>query len=435
MPWKAFQCSDQNLAQWSNQKFTAQILGEERDAVPIDCVQNCAARLYTARDILRKSYAGMTDGERGAHADWFFAAAMARENLLLLGPPGVAKSEMTVLFFELLSLQTPVVSDELFPSSAPGSENASARRQAWLKREEMERKTQKYFHYLLGRFTQPEELFGPIDISLLREGILVRINHGLMTGAGVRAAFLDEIFKASSSILNMLLTIALERRHFNWGGMEPSDLMILIGASNEMPGGLSTGMGGAGAGAEDFQTLHAFIDRFPIRLYIQAASGGSHDNPQESDLGRATEMAIKRNAVEFTTGNKFEPRKPSCINDMLLLGRACMQQLNGTDDAAHGLFEPRSLTKFNAAFMQKAVNLQQRGTAASEGRVTWTISPRKLKAIYKIALAHALVQSEEFRAQRTRHVVLDPHRDLRALELIWDSRMAVGELSTQIQAT
>ncbi|SRR5579875_737633 len=64
-----------------------------------------------------------------------------------------------------------------------------------------------YFYYLLTRFTEPDEIIGPLDISKLREGVYERIIKNKLPDSDI--VFLDEIFKASSAIRNILLDIIL----------------------------------------------------------------------------------------------------------------------------------------------------------------------------------------------------------------------------------
>lgn len=137
---------------------------------------------------------------------------VARENLFLLGPPGTAKSAIVRLLSECLE----------------GGRN---------------------FEYLLTRFTEPNELFGPFDIRKLKEGELVTNTEGMLPEASL--VFLDEIFNANSAILNSLL-LALNEKLFR-RGKETRKLpaLMFVGASNLLP--------------ED-EALNALLDRFLLRV-------------------------------------------------------------------------------------------------------------------------------------------------------------------------
>lgn len=137
---------------------------------------------------------------------------VARENVFLLGPPGTAKSAL------VRQLST-CISDG------------------------------KNFEYLLTRFTEPNEIFGPFDIRKLKEGELVTNTDGMMPEASL--VFLDEIFNANSAILNSLL-MALNEKIFR-RGKETLHLpaLMFVGASNVLP--------------ED-EALNALLDRFLIRV-------------------------------------------------------------------------------------------------------------------------------------------------------------------------
>src|SRR4051794_34198880 len=124
--------------------------------------------------------------------------AVAQEPLLLVGPPGTAKSDLVIKFKDALGL---VETD--------------------------------YFEYMLTRFTEPSEVLGPIDINLLREGRYVRRERGKLPTA--RLIFLDEIFKSNSAILNSLLTIINEKKFYQDGVPQPVRLKILFAATNEIP--------------------------------------------------------------------------------------------------------------------------------------------------------------------------------------------------------
>jgi MoxR-like ATPase len=130
--------------------------------------------------------------------DLMVVAAVAQEPLLLVGPPGTAKSDLVLKFKDALG-----IADE------------------------------DYFEYMLTRFTEPSEIIGPIDINQLREGRYIRREQGKLPTA--RLAFLDEIFKSNSAILNILLTIINEKKFYQDGVPQPVRLRVLFAATNEVP--------------------------------------------------------------------------------------------------------------------------------------------------------------------------------------------------------
>jgi MoxR-like ATPase len=130
--------------------------------------------------------------------DLMMVAAVAQEPLLLVGQPGTAKSDLVLKFKDALG-----ISDE------------------------------DYFEYMLTRFTEPSEIVGPIDINLLREGRYVRREQGKLPTA--KLAFLDEIFKSNSAILNILLTIINEKKFYQDGAPQPVNLRVMFAATNEVP--------------------------------------------------------------------------------------------------------------------------------------------------------------------------------------------------------
>src|SRR3990167_8562003 len=103
------------------------------------------------------------------------------------------------------------------------------------------------------RFTKPEEVFGPPSLPDLKAGKYAFIKEGTIRESQI--AFLDEIFKANSAILNSLLKIVNERVFFNGNcGAETVPLMSLIGASNELPQG---------------EDLGALFDRFMAKYMVK----------------------------------------------------------------------------------------------------------------------------------------------------------------------
>jgi MoxR-like ATPase len=130
--------------------------------------------------------------------DLMLTAAVAQEPLLLVGPPGTAKSDLVLKFKDALGI---------------GDDD--------------------YFEYMLTRFTEPSEIIGPIDINQLRDGRYIRREQGKLPTA--QLAFLDEIFKSNSAILNILLTIINERKFYQDGVPQPVRLRVLFAATNELP--------------------------------------------------------------------------------------------------------------------------------------------------------------------------------------------------------
>jgi MoxR-like ATPase len=130
--------------------------------------------------------------------DLMVIAAVAQEPLLLVGPPGTAKSDLVLKFKDALGL-------------AEGD----------------------YFEYMLTRFTEPSEIIGAIDIKELRDGRYIRKKDGKLPTATL--VFLDEIFKSNSAILNILLTIINEKKFYQEGKPEAVPLRVLFAATNEIP--------------------------------------------------------------------------------------------------------------------------------------------------------------------------------------------------------
>src|SRR6516164_7847548 len=141
-------------------------LGIPREDWAFDELQEEAEGLRKRINSFRKSL-GRFFVKKQDLIDLMVVAAIAQEPLLLIGPPGTAKSDLVLKFKDALGL---------------GEED--------------------YFEYMLTRFTEPSEIIGPIDIGKLREGRYIRREQGKLPTA--RLAFLDEIFKSNSAILNIL---------------------------------------------------------------------------------------------------------------------------------------------------------------------------------------------------------------------------------------
>jgi MoxR-like ATPase len=138
-------------------------------------------------------------------------SALAGEHLVLIGPPGTAKSALIRAFAQLLDA--------------------------------------RYFEYLLTRFTEPNELFGPVDMQAFREGEYRRRTERMLPEAEV--VFLDEVFKANSAILNSLLSVLNERRYTSGRHAIECPLLSVFAASNDVP---------------KEEELQAVLDRFIVRV-------------------------------------------------------------------------------------------------------------------------------------------------------------------------
>lgn len=147
--------------------------------------------------------------------DLIALAVVAGEHLFLFGPPGTAKSLLVREFA------------------------ASVRCH--------------YFEYLLTRFSEPNEIFGPVDLVKLRAGTVATVTTEMLPEA--EFAFLDELFNANSAILNNLLTVLNERVYRRGAETHQLPLLSAFAASNHLP--------------ED-DALQALFDRFLLRCKVDS---------------------------------------------------------------------------------------------------------------------------------------------------------------------
>lgn len=153
--------------------------------------------------------------DRDVEIEALLIALLSKQHILFIGPAGTGKSALSSMLGEIV-------------------EDSS------------------YFQHLLTPFSTPEELFGVLSLKDLEQGVYMRNIKGMLPEANF--AFIDEIFKANSAILNSLLTLINERIFYNNGVPVPTPLMSIIGSSNEY--------------IEEGEGLEALFDRFLLRYEI-----------------------------------------------------------------------------------------------------------------------------------------------------------------------
>lgn len=250
--------------------------------------------------------------------DLMLVAAVAQEPLLLVGPPGTAKSDLVLKFKDALG-----IADE------------------------------DYFEYMLTRFTEPSEIIGPIDINQLRDGRYIRREQGKLPTA--QLAFLDEIFKSNSAILNILLTIINEKKFYQDGVPQPVRLRVLFAATNEVP---------------EQGELAALKDRFVLK----AESLPVQENHFEEliDAGLRSEVYRALNQKPWAEGH-------AGLMDVLKANRYLTSQFAGRRHGADDGQSDREIF-FPAEVFREFQRLVK--TLVREDRIF--ISDRKLVKLYKL---------------------------------------------------
>jgi MoxR-like ATPase len=176
--------------------------------------------------------------ERTKVSNGLLLASVAELPIVLLGPPGTAKSMMIREFAKCTG--------------------------------------KSFFQYLITRFTTPDELFGQFKISALKKDKLERAWKGTSVDAG--AIFWDEVFKGGSALLNAMLTALNEKEADIGTGRIPMKYHIIAGASNELPEGST-------------KEMAALWDRWAFRVWVDNIQTDAGFNRLMSDekIGKCTE--------------------------------------------------------------------------------------------------------------------------------------------------
>lgn len=177
-------------------------------SVDMSSVKTAREHLLSVEKFLNQIVVGHEEKTRA-----LLLALVAKEHVVMISPPGTAKSYLVHSLSKLLNA--------------------------------------KFYKYLLTKFTDYSELFGPVNLKALAEG---RFERNWTAIVSAEIVFLDEIFKANSAILNSLLSMMQERIIYDPVSGQPQSVALwtLVGASNEVP---------------SEEELQALFDRFALRVF------------------------------------------------------------------------------------------------------------------------------------------------------------------------
>ncbi|MGM9688325.1 MAG: AAA family ATPase [Alloprevotella sp.] len=297
-------------------------------------------------------------------------AALAGESLLLLGPPGVAKS---------------MVARRLKYAFAQAHS----------------------FEYLMSRFSTPDELFGPVSITRLKESdTYERTTEGFLPTADV--VFLDEIWKAGPAIQNTLLTVMNEKLFRNGNREEHLPLKLLVAASNELP---AKGEG-----------LEALWDRFLVRLVCRNIQDenifrqmlcqpetplASTETAASNGIQPPIDFPIQPNeyALWQQEANRL-PLSPVLLDAITLIRQALQKVTLTGSDLARRIYISDRRWKHLARLLRTSAYMQDRQTADTEDLLPmyhclWN-EPEEIPAVQHIvwkAIAAPVLQALDRLAQ------------------------------------
>lgn len=193
--------------------------------------------------------------ERSDEINGLVIGLLCGVNVLLLGAPGTGKSYLVNMFTKMFS---------------QGNQ----------------------FSWLMSKTSTPEELFGPISMKGLKNDRYEHNIEGKLPACKV--AFLDEIWKSNSAVLNTLLTLANERIFYNGTQAYKTPLELIVGVSNEYPKDSS---------------LDALYDRFRLRFWVEPIK-------QEKNIIKL--ISQKRNRTLPVPDITFSEKEVKELREMML---------------------------------------------------------------------------------------------------------------------
>jgi MoxR-like ATPase len=219
------------------------------------------SKIFEVKNYLTSTFVGREDVINGV-----LAGLISGEPTLLVGPPGTAKTSIIDTMSRLINA--------------------------------------RYFYYLLTKFTEPEELLGPIDINALKNGEYRNITRGKLPDANI--VFLDEIFKSSSAIRNTLLDIMLNHRLPNGGTMIDLDLLGIYSASNEI--------------SNDEEDM-ALYDRYPVKIFHSYVERTILKDLLEKGIDMESSKKLEKPMLSMDEIRKLQAQAIARMNTIKLEGK------------------------------------------------------------------------------------------------------------------
>jgi MoxR-like ATPase len=271
--------SPSQISTWLTQK-------DKDDGDLLQIAKPCNERLSDLAKAVKSRFLG-----RDEVIDALIDSMIAQVPVVVLGPPGTAKSRMVREIAKACGLKSRAggertdEDDVMFRSGESGG---------------------SYFEYLLSQHTMPEELFGAPSLEHLKQGQFRREFQGMLPVAEI--AFLDEIFRGGSHILNTLLALLNERIFHDGKYVHKSPLIGIVAAANYAPRG---------------EEAAALYDRFPIRVWIDSVLDDAA-GMQEQALASAGKLVEASSKLDRTVSTDDSGARLACVNDFRLARSASL---------------------------------------------------------------------------------------------------------------